>query len=67
MLTVMAKKPEKLTNQDRKRVARSHRWLPELLEALDRYRESQDVPPSEIAVLEKALTDFLRSRGFIEG
>lgn len=55
MLAVMARE---------KRILRTHRWDPEVLAALEAFVSSQDVPPTETAVLEKAAREFLSKRGF---
>ena len=51
--------------EPRKRVLRTHRWNPDLIEACEAYMVDQEVPPTEIAVLEYALREFLVKRGYL--
>lgn len=53
-----------LMAEPKKRVSRTHRWSPEVLEACEAYIASQEVAPTEIAVLEAAAREFLAKRGF---
>lgn len=49
---------------ERKRVVRSNRWDPELLDAIADYIGDQEVPPSEIGVMETAVKSWLRARKY---
>lgn len=58
------KKPSQSEKESGKRIAYSHRWNPDILQAVENYRQAQEVAPSQIAVLEKAAIEFLKARGF---
>lgn len=64
MISVMADKTE-VDAESRKRVLRTHRWDPDVLDACADYMAAQEVPPTEIAVLEKAAKEFFEKRGFL--
>jgi hypothetical protein len=38
----------------------------DLAEAVDSYRQSQDAPPALTAVVQAALREYLRERGFLQ-
>lgn len=63
MIPIMAKDKAD-TSTERKRVTRSNRWDPDLLDAIAEYIADQDVPPNEAAVMEAAVREFLVKRGF---
>lgn len=52
------------TDVERKRVPRSNRWDPDVLDAIADYIAAQDAPPSETAVMEASVREFLSKRGF---
>ena len=39
----------------------------DLAEAVDNYRQAQEAPPSPTAVVQTALREYLRQRGFLAG
>ena len=48
----------------KKRISLTHRFDPDLIEACGAFIKSQDVPPTETAVMEASLREFLAKRGF---
>lgn len=59
MLTISEKKAETRP----KRIPKAHRWDPELLAAVDDWRNAQEVPPTDISVIETAVKAWLAGRG----
>lgn len=67
MLAVMPKPNQQPEHDDEKpkRISKSFRILPELIEAMGNYRDAQDVAPTESAIIETALREFLEKRKYL--
>jgi hypothetical protein len=63
-LSMATEKTDKAdASEQPKRVSRTHRWNPILLDAIEAWIDAQDVAPSEIGFLEAAAKEFLAKRG----
>lgn len=64
-LTMATDKTDKAdASEQPKRISRTHRWNPILLDAIEAWIDAQDVAPSEIGFLEAAAKEFLVKRGY---
>ena len=65
MLATMPKPNQEHDDEKPNRISKSFRILPGLIEAMGNYRDAQDVAPTESAVIETALREFLEKRKYL--